>query len=114
MFALFNRLHTIVIVISICYLTHMIFYFVFCLNSSIVCETKLIVRLLATLNRIKIKKSLLIMSYSDDCGNDHNLTSGTQYHQKNGFRNLELPIDVGYIFKFFSKYWFGHLSKVDP
>ena len=55
LFLLFNRLHTIVIVISICYLTHMIFYFVICLNTSIVCETKLTVHLLATLNRIKIK-----------------------------------------------------------
>ena len=39
------------------------------------CETKLIVQ-----------KSMLILSYSDECGKDHNLTSGTQYHQKNGFR----------------------------
>ena len=43
---------------------------------------------------------MLILSYSDDCSNDHNLASGIQYHQKNAFRNLELPI-VGYIFKFF-------------
>ena len=43
---------------------------------------------------------MLILSYSDDCDNDHNLASGTQYLQKNGFRNLELPI-VGYIFKFY-------------
>ena len=72
------------------------FFFVFCLNSSRVCETKLIVQ-----------KSMLILSYSDECGNDNNLTSGTQYHQKNGFRNLELLIGVGYIFKFFPKHWFG-------
>ena len=43
---------------------------------------------------------MLILSYSDDCGNDRNLASDTQYHQKNGFRNLELPI-MGYIFNFF-------------
>ena len=43
---------------------------------------------------------MLNLSYSDDCGNDHNFVSDTQYHQKNGLRNLELPI-VGYIFKFF-------------
>ena len=36
-----------------------VFYFVFCLNSSIVCETDLIVYLLATLNRIKIKSQCL-------------------------------------------------------
>ena len=62
---------------------------------------------------------MLILSYSDNCGNDHNLTSDTQYHQKNGFKNLELPIGVGYIFKFFlgtgldKKEKNTHLSKVD-
>ena len=54
------------------------------------CETKLIVQ-----------KSMQILSYSDECGNDHNLTSGTQSHQKNWFRNLELLIGVVYIFRFF-------------
>ena len=43
---------------------------------------------------------MLILSYSDDCGNDHNLASGTQYHQKNGFINSEMTV-VWYIFKFF-------------
>ena len=43
---------------------------------------------------------MLILPYSDDCGNNQNVASDTQYHQKNGFRNLGLPI-LGYIFKFF-------------
>ena len=44
---------------------------------------------------------MLILSYTDDCGNDQNLTSGTQYHQTNGLINLELPIGMGWIIKFF-------------
>ena len=53
---------------------------------------------------------MLILSYSGDYGNNHNLASGRQYHQKNGFRNLELPFGVGYIFKFFSKYWYIYIK----
>ena len=41
---------------------------------------------------------MLILSYSDDCGNKPQLNIG--HTVSSHFRNVELPI-VGYIFKFF-------------